>query len=217
MSETQRTCFVIMPFSPELHYFYLFLKQHLEKEHGLKCQRGDDQVLTQPIIEKTKESILKADLLIADCSGCNPNVFYELGLAHAYNKKVILITHDPIEEVPADIRHYDFIRYNFSQHGEFLEKLDNAIRIVFAPRYESLYETAKSVFTEFCQATQAQAMQASEEEFVKRVVADEGKFPASDKAIEKARFVLPKIVANSQDIDVMDQITDWLKARLKTE
>lgn len=93
-------CFVIMPFAPELHYFYLYLKQHIEQKHHLDCERADAQVLTIPLLEKINEYISRADVVIADCSKRNPNVFYELGIAHAHGKKVILVTGDSISEAP---------------------------------------------------------------------------------------------------------------------
>ena len=71
----KRVCFVIMPFSAELHYFYLFLQRHIEEKHGVKCIRGDADVLTVPILDKIRGYIDTADVLIADCSGRNPNVF----------------------------------------------------------------------------------------------------------------------------------------------
>src|SRR5437016_11986535 len=100
----ERKCFVIMPFLEELHYFYLYLQKHIEEKHGLVCKRGDTDVLTVPLLNKVRDYIAEADVLIADCSGRNPNVFYELGMAHSLGKKVILITKDPIEEAPVDIR-----------------------------------------------------------------------------------------------------------------
>src|SRR3954452_5622402 len=98
----KRVCFVIMPFSVELHYFYLFLKRHIEEKHPVKCIRGDADILTVPLLDKIRSYIDTADVLIADCSGRNPNVFYELGMAHALGKKVILITKDAIEDAPTD-------------------------------------------------------------------------------------------------------------------
>ena len=47
------------------------------------------------------EHIKKARILVAELSGRNPNVFYELGVAHAMNKDVILIT-QTLEDVPFD-------------------------------------------------------------------------------------------------------------------
>jgi nucleoside 2-deoxyribosyltransferase len=207
----ERTCFVIMPFRPDLHFFYLFLKQHIEQQHQIKCERGDAQVLTKPIIEKINDYIRQADVIIADCSGRNPNVFYELGLAHAHDKQVILITHDDVKEAPADIRHYEFIWYQLDKHIEFLERLDNAIRNVFAEQYESLYERAKIVFAEFCKATKAQVAQASKEKFLQRVFAvPNWQLPPIDDMLSVAEFVLPRISAEGHDAAVMKQITDWL-------
>src|SRR5258706_14245262 len=104
-----RSCFVIMPFRAELNYFYLFIQRHLSERHGLHCERGDHRILTIPLLEKIRRQILDADVIVGDITGRNPNVFYELGLADAYSKKTILITSDPIEETPTDIRHLEFI------------------------------------------------------------------------------------------------------------
>jgi len=86
-------CFVIMPFRPELHYMYLYLKYHVEKNFpDALCQRGDDEILTVPLLDKINSLIQRADVVVADCTGRNPNVFYELGIAHALEKLVVLIT-----------------------------------------------------------------------------------------------------------------------------
>lgn len=218
MNEVKRTCFIIMPFTPELHYFYLYLKQHIEQHHGIRCERADAQVLTKPILDKINDFIRNADIIIADCSGRNPNVFYELGIAHAYGKKVILITKDPVHEVPSDIRHFEFIRYELDKHVEFLERLDNALRNVFIEKYESLYERAKGVFNEFKQATNAQVSLARKEVFLDRVMAAERtrELPSIDDALGVAEFVLPRIIADSNDVAVMSQITTWLSEKWKT-
>src|SRR6185369_17451065 len=155
MKQTERLCFVIMPFTEEVHYFYLYLKNHIEDKHGVTCLRGDADVLTVPLLEKIKDYIRNADIIIADCSGRNPNVFYELGLAHALGKKVILITRDPIKEAPTDIRHFEFIPYSLGRHVEFLELLDNALHRVFIDRYEVLYKVATDLFHTFRNSTDA--------------------------------------------------------------
>lgn len=68
-------------FKSELHYMYLFMKQHIESTFpGVSCERGDGTILTRPILEKVagyiKQAdllIKQADLLIAHCTGRNPN------------------------------------------------------------------------------------------------------------------------------------------------
>lgn len=61
-------------------------------------------------------SIRKAHLIIADLTGRNPNVFYEVGIAHALNKKVLLMAQS-IEDVPLDLRHRRALFYEYSPRG----------------------------------------------------------------------------------------------------
>jgi nucleoside 2-deoxyribosyltransferase len=95
---------VIMPFSAELHYFYLFIKRHIEETHNIECLRADERIQSGFMTEKIIALIRSADILIADITGRNANVFYELGIAHAQDKKVIIITRDPVENAPTDIK-----------------------------------------------------------------------------------------------------------------
>lgn len=61
-------------------------------------------------------AIGEAEIIIADCTGRNPNVFYEVGLAHALSKETILITRD-LDDIPFDLRHLRIIAYSFSPRG----------------------------------------------------------------------------------------------------
>ena len=73
--------------------------------------RADDLLNQQNILRDILYSIESADLLVADLTDSNPNVYYELGLAHALGKPVILLGQD-IEEIPFDIRSYRLIMYD---------------------------------------------------------------------------------------------------------
>ncbi len=86
-------CFVAMPFRPELNFFFLYMRQFLHDRCSLDVERGDAQILTAPLAEKIRQQIRKADLVIADITGANPNVFYEVGLAHAANIPVLRKIH----------------------------------------------------------------------------------------------------------------------------
>jgi len=123
--------------------------KHLKEVHGLECERADHRVLTIPLLEKIRQQILEADVIIGDITGRNPNVFYELGLAHALGKKVILITMDTIEDVPSNIRHLEFIKYSLANDAEVISHLDNAIHHVFVEQYEKPYEQARSLLKQF--------------------------------------------------------------------
>ncbi|MCA0454512.1 MAG: hypothetical protein LCI00_11100 [Chloroflexi bacterium] len=206
-------CFVIMPFSAELHYFYLYLRHHLQSRHNLICERADASVLTVPLLDKIKDYINRADIIIADCSGRNPNVFYELGIAHTLNKDVILITHDSISEAPSDIRHYEFIRYELSDEVTFLKKLDNALENITFKRYEPYYLQAKSIFDRFNSVNGLRFRSVAEGLFLSslRDADRQGSLSTlanDDKSI--AEFLLPKIIENTTDAQIMRFVLDWL-------
>ena len=61
-------------------------------------------------------AIKAAKIIIADCTGRNPNVFYEIGLAHAIGKKVVLITQS-MDDIPFDLRQLRTIVYEYSPRG----------------------------------------------------------------------------------------------------
>jgi len=67
--------------------------------------------LTLP--ESISVHILEDDLVIADLTDCNPNVFYELGKRHAWGGKCIHLTQS-IEAVPFDVKHYRVIKYDLN-------------------------------------------------------------------------------------------------------
>lgn len=212
MRDRELYCFVIMPFTPELNYFYLYFSDHIRRVHGLRCERADAFVLTVPVLDKIDTMIRSADALVADCSGRNPNVFYELGMAHALEKKVILITSDEIAQAPSDIRHYEFIKYGLSDHVRFLDQLDNALRNVLGERYEQLFIDACHAFKEFQTSLPLNVARASRETFIQRVINAEAftSVPRVTDRIQFTEFVLPKIVADVSDAVVMRRITTYL-------
>ncbi len=103
--------FVLMPFSREFDDAYsLGIKDAVEKA-GMLAERVDEQVFhREGILERIYNQIDLADLIIADMTGRNPNVFYEVGYAHAKNKLCILLTSDA-DHIPFDLRHHRHIVY----------------------------------------------------------------------------------------------------------
>ncbi len=107
----QPLAFVIMPFGDDFEPIYeRFIKPVLSTS-GFEVKRADDIESQQNILRDIVESIDSSFLVVADLSTTNPNVFYELGLAHASRKPVILITQS-IEEVPFDLRSYRLLEYS---------------------------------------------------------------------------------------------------------
>lgn len=104
------TCFVMMPFGEWFDRYYKEIYVPAIKEAGLEPIRADELFSTGSVMEQIWEQIEKSKVLLADLSGKNPNVFYELGLAHAARKPVIFTT-ESIEDVPFDLRHLRVIPY----------------------------------------------------------------------------------------------------------
>jgi hypothetical protein len=103
-------CFVLMPFEPELDDLYhLGIREAVNSLGGI-CQRADEFQYVGGIIEKIYDSIRGADVILAEVSKPNPNVFYEVGFAHALSKPVVLITRD-IQSSPFDLRGHNHIVY----------------------------------------------------------------------------------------------------------
>lgn len=201
-----------MPFQPELNYFFLYIQKHLEEKHNIKCERADENVLTIPLLEKIKSQIIKSDFVIADISGKNPNVYYELGMSHTHNKNVILITSDAIKETPSDIRHYEFIKYELSDSVYFLNRLDNAIKNLFINEYQKLFEDALVFLKKFNNDTNNKYEPNSIDEFHSMVRKSEKTQGIPDLINEtiSAEFLLPKIIKNDGDISVVKNIYDWV-------
>lgn len=109
MADNKPTVFVITPFREEMLQLYEHLKHTFEDE--FRFTNGGDLETQQCIIRDIVEGINQADVVIADLTGMNANVFYELGLAHAMNKKVVCITQD-VGELPFDIKSYRTVEYS---------------------------------------------------------------------------------------------------------
>jgi hypothetical protein len=125
IKQDDRLCFIIMPFNDKLNPIYESIIKPVIKDLKLKSLRADEIFSSRPIVEDIWGSIKKAKFLIADLTGRNANVFYELGLAHALNKDVILLTQD-IDDVPFDLRHYRIIVYQDSISGA--DKLKSTLK-----------------------------------------------------------------------------------------
>ena len=84
--------FVLMPFDPKLERVYTNHIKKMGKKLGVTIQRADNVFSPRPFMDKIWNGICAAQLILADCTAENPNVFYEIGIAHAIGKKVLLIT-----------------------------------------------------------------------------------------------------------------------------
>lgn len=106
--------FVLLPFQDEFFTVFDEAIKPVFEALGCRIAHADDPKLTgkvdHKIIEFVVAQISNASFLIADTTGYNPNVFYELGYAHAKGKTVIILTQDQ-GTPPFNIRDWLHIHY----------------------------------------------------------------------------------------------------------
>jgi hypothetical protein len=103
-------CFVLMPFDKTFDDIYEFGIKGACSEANLYCERVDKQIFLGSVLDRIYSQISKADVIVADMTGRNPNVFYEVGYAHALGRKVVLLTQSA-DDIPFDLKHFPHIIY----------------------------------------------------------------------------------------------------------
>jgi hypothetical protein len=102
--------FIAMPYAKEFNNVYYFgIKQTVER-YKRKSERTDQDQFVGDVVQRIKERIKNADLVIADITGHNPNVFYEVGVADGFGKKIILISQ--AQDIPFDFKNQRQIIYD---------------------------------------------------------------------------------------------------------
>ncbi|MCL4250541.1 MAG: DUF4062 domain-containing protein [Anaerolineae bacterium] len=115
-AQYRRDIFMVMPFAETFRPVY---DDHIKKvieARGLSVKRGDDFFANHAIIQDIWAAIARCRLVVGDCTGQNPNVFYELGIAHTLGKPTVLIS-QKIEDVPFDVRHLRLLKYENTPAG----------------------------------------------------------------------------------------------------
>lgn len=95
--------FVIMPFSADLDDVYFFGIHQAVQELGLTCARVDQIVFTGSVVDEIYHQLAHASLIIAELTQPNINVYYELGIAHALQRPVVLLTNN-VASAPFDLK-----------------------------------------------------------------------------------------------------------------
>lgn len=134
-----RLAFVLMPFADDLTQIYnSIIKPAVEhEEFGLVCRRADEIKSNKVIIQDIWKSICEARVVIADLTGQNPNVMYELGIAHTLGKETVLMYRRGGDVgVPFDLAHIRRIEYkNDAPGGKRLENdLRKTLSAILAPK-----------------------------------------------------------------------------------
>jgi len=116
MPDPKKLCFVIMPFKDDMKDVYRDAIKPACEQAGFVALRVDELKGAFNINRKIIEHIFSSDAIVADLTGWNPNVFYEMGVAHAIDNKTITIIQKK-DKLPFDVVTYRGIFYEQTETG----------------------------------------------------------------------------------------------------
>lgn len=119
--------FMIMPFNHEATSVYWSCKEAVGPL-GLELRKSDDEYVAEDLLRHIIKLILSSEYIIANLDGKNPNVFYELGIAHSLGKRTILIASLPPSEIPFNVSNRNIIFYQDA--GDLGDKLRKVFRVL---------------------------------------------------------------------------------------
>ncbi len=147
--EENNICFTIMPFGGWFDKYYEEIYIPAIQTSGLEPKRADDLYRPSTIIRDIWQYTKECKLIVADLTGKNPNVLYELGLGHAIAKPVIIITEN-LEDIPFDLKALRIIEYDKNAYnwGELLKnKIAKSIQEVLSSPLKAVLPTFLDVDT----------------------------------------------------------------------
>ncbi|EQB9979783.1 hypothetical protein ACY0K1_003581 [Enterobacter hormaechei] len=127
-TEAKKKCFIMMPIAEHKDYppghfqrVYDYLIKPACEIAGMEAYRADDNKASDMIMLDILQQLVECDMAICDISSRNANVFFELGLRQAFNKKTILIT-DGLQSAPFDISGLRHVSYSHSLRVDTVAK-----------------------------------------------------------------------------------------------
>ena len=199
-----------MPFKPveDFEPVHEAIRTAIENA-GLDPQRADDIFTPGAMLEKILRQIAEAEVVVADLTGKNANVFYETGIAHTVKEYVILLAQD-IEDIPVDLRPFECIVYRPDADG--LRSLSERLGDVIAKlEPEPSYTSVKDLSPAEIRRELRRLLQACEKKWMNSVIPEQ-------TAVFEQKFRSPLSVRPPQkehDALIEESITDIQPAFLR--
>jgi HEPN domain-containing protein len=107
---TSKLCFVMMPFGKRFDEVYRLVIAPAARDNGLTALRADEMAGPGFIMEQIRTAIQQSRLCVADLTGSNANVLYEIGYAQAMGKALVLLA-ERGSRLPFDVAHQRVVFY----------------------------------------------------------------------------------------------------------
>ena len=125
----RRPAFLAIPYDPEFEPVKLTVLEAATTA-GFRCEVTGDLATPGDIVDQVWQGIRGSDAVVADITRGNPNVFYEIGLAHALGKEVILMAQEV--GAPFDVRSSRRVQYDLTDLHTLNANLEAAFRAISA-------------------------------------------------------------------------------------
>jgi len=126
-ASSSNLCYVMMPSTDKMYWVYRDFIKPVAEQFGLSVVRADGISVSGAIFEQARVAIQQSRLCIADVSQGNPNVLYEVGIARAIGKPMLLLCQN-MNDVPFELRNSLSIVYDAQRIQEAKLKLKRAIQ-----------------------------------------------------------------------------------------
>lgn len=124
---------IVTPFGPDGPPVATAISEGLARA-GFEVIRLDTMFRPgSPLVASMVEAIAAADLVVADLSRQNPNVYYELGFAHGLRKPTILVTPSDAAAIPSDLQGFLYLAYDRSNLTSLVEQVRRAALVSSSP------------------------------------------------------------------------------------
>lgn len=203
-------CFIIMPFGGWFDNYYADIYIPSIEKAGFEAKRADDLYRPGNIVNDIWTYTKEAKVVLADLTDKNPNVFYELGLAHAITKPAVLITAS-MDDVPFDLRSLRVIVYdkNSPDWGEILK--DNITKALT----ETLKNPEDAILPTFLEVTTTERLAVSQEE--KEILELRKEMDSLKREVRSERHSKRRSMSRNEEVDPKEAemvIRNYLKKGL---
>lgn len=165
-ASSSNLCFVMMPFSPGMNLIYRELIKPVAEQFGLSAIRADEIHSSGAVTEQIRVAIQQSRLCIADITGANPNVIYEVGIAHTLGKPTVLLADDN-SDIPFDVRNFRLLGYDLMHMHEARLSLKRVIQQLLE---EDRFDEARRLIDDQRYRAAAAALGALLEHSLKRLI-----------------------------------------------
>jgi hypothetical protein len=127
----------------------------------------------------------------------------------------VLITSDPIEQAPTDIRAFEFISYAALEPDPFLARLEQALQSIIGNPFAAAHAEALVLFEEFCAAKNVAQPPADKNDFVAAAIGLRAAGQHLPIAVGRARseFLIRRLLGVEPQIDVLLALKGWLDVK----